>query len=109
MRRFAITAALAIALGLGAAGTADAHGMRSFSPGQSFNMGTIRTFPSFNSSPSFQSPAQTSAMRQVADRFGTNGFGMPNGFNNFNNFNNGFAPPTLFPRATPNFNGFGMR
>src|SRR5258708_6591667 len=104
MRRFAITAALAIALGLGAAGTADAHCMRSFSPGQSFNMGTIRTFPSFNSSPSFRS--QRNFMRSQS--FGTNGFGMSNGFNNFNNFNNGFAPPTLFPRGTPNFNGFGM-
>ena len=102
MRRFAIVATLAIALGLGASGTADAHhGRGSFSPGQSFNMGTIRTFPSFNSSPSFRS--QRNFMRSQS--FGTNGFGMPNGFNNFNN---GFVPPTLFPRTGPNFNGFGM-
>jgi len=102
MRRFAITVALAIALGLGTTGTADAHnGMRSFSPGQSFNMGTVRTFPSFNSSPFLRSQQNFMRSRQ----FGTNSFGTPNGSNNFNN---GFVPPSLFPRGGSNFNGFGM-
>jgi len=100
MKRFAMATALAVLLGLGTAGTAGAHGMRSFSPGQSFNMGSIRTFPSFNSSPFFRSVPHG----HIGSRpFAPNGSGMmPNGHMN------GFGPPTLFPSVSPNFSGFGM-
>jgi hypothetical protein len=100
MKRFAIAAALAVAIGLGTAGTSDARppGQRFFNPAQTFNMGAVRTFPSFNSSPFMR----TSPFMRPSFGF-NNGFGM-------NGFNNGFfVPPTLFPSSGPNFNGFGRR
>lgn len=87
MRRFAIAAALATALGLGTAGTAAAqHGRFNSMPTgfggmnmHSMNMGSIQRFPSVNSSP-----------------FASNQhFGGPHRFHSFNTFN-GFSP----------FNGF---
>ena len=117
MTRFAIAAALATALGLSLAGTADAQYVQRYttitpnggiaSGGTLYNLGTYQSYNNYVSP--FGNVRQQS---YYGDVYG-NSYGMSNGYNAFSGYgyNRGFYQPSpfVYPGGGYNYNFYGRR